>query len=227
MVTGFEKSRLMIKKCSYFIGIMGFLVVVLTAFKKYETQTEKNAFYKVDYPLPAQVLTENEFLESRNRQEKEFSLELSKGFISFKEALAFRESQGNYHSVNTLGYLGKYQFGKSTLNFLGIKDSGKFLRDPALQEKAFVRLLAYNKYVLQKDIRKYVGKRVGGILVTESGLLAAAHLGGAGAVQGFLRSNGTKVFSDGYGTNITEYIRKFASFDVSHIKAQKNPKIVS
>lgn len=217
----------MIKKCSYFIGIIGsFAALTLTAFKTYETQSERIAFYEVNYPLPTQVLTEDEHFESKNQKENDFKIELSKGFISFKEALAFRESQGNYRSVNTLGYMGKYQFGKSTLSFLGIKDTKKFLKDPALQEKAFVKLMAYNKYILQRDIRKYAGKRIGGVLVTESGILAAAHLGGAGAVQGFLRSNGEVTFSDAYGTSITEYIKKFASFDVSHIKAQKNPKIV-
>ena len=33
-------------------------------------------------------------------------------FNGFKEAVAFKESQGKYSVVNTLGYLGKYQFGK-------------------------------------------------------------------------------------------------------------------
>ena len=36
---------------------------------------------------------------------------LQKNFIGFKEVLAFKESQGKYNVINTLGYLGKYQFG--------------------------------------------------------------------------------------------------------------------
>ena len=36
---------------------------------------------------------------------------LGSSYIGFKEALAFKESQGNYFITNTLGYLGKYQFG--------------------------------------------------------------------------------------------------------------------
>src|SRR5690606_9590870 len=220
----------MIKKCSYFIGILGVIVVTLTAFKKYETQTEKIEFYEVNTPLPTKVLTEEEFEKMANQKQSEktevFDLRLSKSFVGFKEALAFRESQGDYQSVNTLGYLGKYQFGKSTLRFLGIKDTQRFLKDAALQEKAFVKLLAYNKYILQRDLRKYVGKKIGGVKITESGVLAAAHLGGAGAVQDFLRSNGAKSFHDAYGTDITEYIKKFASYDVSTIKAEKNPEIL-
>ena len=44
--------------------------------------------------------------------------------------------------------------------------------------------LLYNKKRLQKYIDKFEGQEIDGMLVTESGLLAAAHLGGAGL--GFL-----------------------------------------
>src|SRR5690606_13075107 len=40
-----------------------------------------------------------------------YSPYLGKSFVGFKEALAFKESRGDYFSVNTHGYLGKYQFG--------------------------------------------------------------------------------------------------------------------
>ena len=43
---------------------------------------------------------------------------LGSTYNGFKEALAFKESQGNYFSINTFGYLGKYQFGISTLQSL-------------------------------------------------------------------------------------------------------------
>ena len=39
---------------------------------------------------------------------------IGNSFIGFKEAVGFKESQGKYNRINTLGYLGKYQFGKST-----------------------------------------------------------------------------------------------------------------
>ena len=41
---------------------------------------------------------------------------LGKTFIGFKEALAFKESRGNYFTVNTLGYLG---IGLRRVQFLG------------------------------------------------------------------------------------------------------------
>ncbi|MFB1040089.1 MAG: peptidoglycan-binding protein LysM, partial [Polaribacter sp.] len=45
---------------------------------------------------------------------------LKRDFIAFKEAVAFKESQGKYEVVNTLGYLGKYQFGRTTLHRFNI-----------------------------------------------------------------------------------------------------------
>jgi hypothetical protein len=43
-------------------------------------------------------------------------------FIGFKEALGYRESENKYKTVNSLGYLGKYQFGNATLKSVGIYD---------------------------------------------------------------------------------------------------------
>ena len=76
---------------------------------------------------------------------------------------------------------GRYQFGKSTLKTLKIKvTKEEFLNNPDLQEEAMKKLLLYNKKHLQKYINRFDGQVINGILVTESGLLAAAHLGGAG-----------------------------------------------
>ena len=52
---------------------------------------------------------------------------LEKDFVGFKEALAFKESQGKYTAVNTFGYLGKYQFGKTTLLRFKIYNTKAFL----------------------------------------------------------------------------------------------------
>ena len=56
---------------------------------------------------------------------------LGKTFVGFKEALAFKESRGNYFTVNTLGDLGKYQFGKNTLKLIGISASAARKVQPA------------------------------------------------------------------------------------------------
>jgi len=146
-----------------------------------------------------------------------------RSYIGFKEAIAFKESQGKYHRVNTLGYLGKYQFGKSTLKRFKIYNTIEFLKDPSLQEDAFLALCSVNKWILIRDIKRSVGRRINGIKITESGILAAAHLAGAGNVKKYLRSNGTVSFNDAYGTSIEHYLKKFAGYDTSFVEANKKP----
>jgi len=146
-------------------------------------------------------------------------------FIGFREAVAFKESQGKYNKINTLGYLGKYQFGKSTLHRIKIYDTKEFLNNPALQEKAFIALSSLNKWILIRDIKRSVGKKINGIKITESGILAAAHLAGAGNVKKYLRSNGSEIFTDAYGSNVQHYMKKFAGYDTSFITPIKNATI--
>ena len=150
---------------------------------------------------------------------------LQNNFVAFKQALAFKESQGKYTVVNTLGYLGKYQFGRSTLERFEIYNTKEFLQNPELQEKAFTALCKVNKWILRKDIKNSVGKTINGIEITESGILAAAHLGGAGNVKKYLRSNGVKCFSDAYGSSIQIYLKKFGGYDVSSIVADRKAKV--
>ncbi len=152
-------------------------------------------------------------------------IELERSLIGFKEALAFKESRGRYQVVNSLGYLGKYQFGASTLKLLGIHDLSNFLLCPELQEKAFIANLKRNKWVLRRDIDRFVGQNINGTLVSESGILAAAHLAGPGSVKRYLRSQGTIGFKDAFGTDIVSYINKFAAFDTSIVIAERHPKI--
>ncbi len=145
-------------------------------------------------------------------------------FIGFKEALAFKESQCDYFVVNKFGYLGKYQFGKSTLDLLGIKNTQAFLKDPLMQEEAFFLNASRNKWVLRKDIKRFSGRNIGGVKVTESGILAAAHLAGPGSVKKFLRSGGAVGFNDAFGTSIRSYMKRFSGYDVSFVAPNRRPK---
>ena len=146
-------------------------------------------------------------------------------YVGFKEALAFKESGGDYKSINEYGYLGKYQFGKGTLKLVGIYDTVNFLNSPALQEAAFYANASRNKWILQRDIKRFVGKNINGIEVTESGILAAAHLAGPGSVKKYLRSWGAQAFSDAFGTSIRNYMKKFGGYDVSFVKTEKNARV--
>lgn len=139
---------------------------------------------------------------------------LIKNHNKFLEDLGMRESSGNYKAVNQFGYLGKYQFGRKTLNNLGYRNisNRQFLSDPSIQEQAMEDLLVHNKKVLRRYIRKYEGRLVNGIYITESGILAAAHLAGAGNVRKFFRKG--YEFRDGNGTKMTSYMRKFSNYEL-------------
>ena len=133
----------------------------------------------------------------------------------FLDEVGFRESSNNYKAVNQFGYLGKYQFGRKTLNAIGFKDISnyEFLSNPEIQEEAMLVLLQKNKHTLRREIKKYVGETVNGIYITESGILAAAHLGGAGNVKKFFRKG--HEFEDGNGTKMTSYMVRFADYNLN------------
>lgn len=216
----------MIKKCSYFIVTASTIALVTMAFTTAETVLLTNDYYKVNTHLNYNVSIDDRVNAiEKDIHTKDFSVKTTNSFIDFKEALAVRESGGDYQSVNSYGYMGKYQFGKGTLKYIGLKNATDFLNNPELQEKAFVAYVQKNKWILRREIKKYVGKTIDGVKITESGMLAAAHLGGAGAVQDYLRSNGQISFTDGYGTNIKSYLKEFANYDLTGIDAEKNPKI--
>lgn len=151
---------------------------------------------------------------------------LGRSFNGFKEALAFKESRGDYSVINKFGYMGKYQFGASTLRMVGIYDPSLFINDPELQEEVFMANLRRNKWILRKDIQRFVGKTIGGIKITESGILAAAHLGGAGNVKKYLRSYGTYNFADAYGTSLRYYMKRFGGYDVSNVEQERRAKAI-
>ena len=136
-----------------------------------------------------------------------------KGMNEFLYAIGHQESGNRYFVVNRFGYMGKYQFGKSTLRTLKIKVTKEaFLNSPDLQEYAMQQNLLHNKKKLQKYIDRFDGCLIDGILITESGILAAAHLGGPGSVKKYFRSG--KVAKDGNGVKITNYMQRFSGYEL-------------
>ena len=135
-----------------------------------------------------------------------------KNHNKFLDDLGHRESTNNYKAVNQYGYLGKYQFGRATLNALGYEEvsNREFLSNPSIQEEAMYALLSHNKHILRRQIAKYHGTTVHGIYITESGILAAAHLAGPGNVKKFFRKG--YEFKDGNGTKMTSYMIKFSDY---------------
>ena len=85
-----------------------------------------------------------------------------KNHNQFLEDLGMRESSGNYKAVNQYGYLGKYQFGRKTLNALGYDkvSNREFLANPSIQEEAMYALLSHNKKILRRQIERYHGETI-------------------------------------------------------------------
>ena len=152
---------------------------------------------------------------------------IDKDFIGFKEFLGFFESGSDYNKINRFGYLGKYQFGKGTLKIYGVSDLNNFIKSPELQERVFLMNVKRNKWILRREIKKYSNIFLGDLYISESGILAAAHLSGPGNVKKFLRNKASKDFNkkDANGTSISDYLRIFKNYDLENINQERRPKI--
>jgi hypothetical protein len=210
----------MLKKWSFYTSLTIIIAFLSSGFKPFDLDTNEwfliNDTEATHYLFPSQK--QNEYTNLGVPYTGKF-------FIGYKEAIAFKESQGKYKKINSLGYIGKYQFGKETLKTIGIHDSNRFLNSPRMQEKAFVALLAKNKSELKDIIEKYEGQIVSGIRVTESGILAAAHLGGVGSVKKFFKHEGKRYLKDAYGTSVRSYMRDFGGYETSGIVADSNADV--
>lgn len=165
---------------------------------------------------------------------------MTKNFQQFLNDLGARESGGNYKAFNKYGYVGKYQMGEAALVDAGFYNkaskrynndwsgtfTGKdgvysiqdFLNNTQAQENA--QIIFKKKqwgYLKAVGADKYVGKTINGYQITPSGLLAGAHLKGAGSVITYLKSGGTNIGKDAFGTSVESYMKKFAGYDVSAI----------
>ena len=155
---------------------------------------------------------------------------IRKDFIGFKEFLGFFESGSDYKKINRLGYLGKYQFGKSTLKVLKIDYlKNDFINEPALQERAFLMNVMRNKWILRREISRFNGLVISDMFITESGIIAAAHLSGPGNVKKFLRSycDSELDLKDANGTKISDYLKTFKNYNISEIEAVRKPSYIN
>ena len=210
-------------------GILTLLIVTALFFSGFTTKNNVDLSHYIieaevmDYTVPneGEMITYTKPVPTLN-----YSLFLGKSYVGFKEALGFKESRGDYTIINQFGYLGKYQFASATLRMIGIYNPDSFLNDSRLQEEAFTAYTARNKWILRRDIKRFKGKYVNGVKVTESGILAAAHLAGAGNVKKYLRSGGTIGFNDAFGTSISYYLKKFSGYDTSFILPNRKAKVL-
>lgn len=165
---------------------------------------------------------------------------MTKTFQQFLEDLGARESGGNYKALNEYGYAGKYQMGEAALidsgyykkttrrynndwcgEFTGkdgVNSLQDFLNNPQAQENAQIIFKKKQwSYLKAVGAAKYLGRIINGYEITPSGLLAGAHLKGAGSVIEYLKSNGANIGKDAFGTSVESYMKKFAGYDVKII----------
>ena len=192
------------RKLSSAIGLI-FLLSVLSAFTRMVFITPKVEAIEVQPIIKSLDIIEPKL-------EVKVEIPVIKSHNKFLDDIGFRESSNNYKAVNQFGYLGKYQFGRKTLNAIGFEEISnyEFLSNPEIQEEAMLVLLQKNRHTLRREIKKYVGETINGIYITESGILAAAHLGGAGNVRKFFRKG--HEFKDGNGTKMTSYMERFSNY---------------
>ncbi len=148
-------------------------------------------------------------------------------FVGFKNFLGFFESGSDYDKINRFGYIGKYQFGKGTLKMYGVTNLMNYKNNPELQEKIFLMNVMRNKWILRREISWYSNRYLGGVYVSESGIIAAAHLSGPGNVKKYLRSHCDASLNkkDANGTSISDYMRIFKDYDIKGIPYERKPKL--
>mgnify|MGYP006267654345 CR=1 FL=1 len=175
-------------------------------------------------------------------------------YNAYKHAIGVHESGGNYGTVNSIGFIGKYQFGAAALVDLGyIKlsvyrqypsdDKNACLRDPNAwiapytrsgflsdgpeQEKAMERLTEMNRRSLVND--GIITKR--STAQEQAAWLAIAHGLGAGSANKLYRTGQSK--PDAYGTGAAQLYRIGAysqrhpySLSAANKNAVKDGKVV-
>jgi hypothetical protein len=156
-----------------------------------------------------------------------------KDYDDFRNAIAQKESTNNYSLNEETGYWGRYQLDYGTLNDIGWMNKDKkgnpywtdkakahgvtslatFLSNHAAQDTAFD--LVFKRYweqLVTKGATAYIGQKYMGVTVTTSGLLAAAHLVGAGGITMGLQ-NGVEKY-DYYGTSASSYMKDYGGYKI-------------
>ena len=139
--------------------------------------------------------------------------------LLFMTSLSLFES-GHDYSVFRGQYWGAFQIGDLGRQELHMENfpQDEFLKDTVLQNWAMNKLMKKNyeylyPYIKELKIPIRGGIKIGGNIVTVSGILAAAHLVGPFAAIEFLKTNGKTVPKDGNGVPLTRYFQ-FNNFDL-------------
>ena len=127
--------------------------------------------------------------------------------LSFGDRLGQSESGGNYGSVNSLGYSGKYQFGQDRLDDFNRANgtsltTAELVQSPDVQEQVFQWHVAdIDRFIYDNGLDQYG--------VPLDAMRAVAHLGGKGGLKKYVTSGGKYNPADDYGTSLSDYAKKF------------------
>ncbi|WP_017316185.1 hypothetical protein [Mastigocladopsis repens] len=117
---------------------------------------------------------------------------------------------GGGNGVDRNNWQGRWT-GKNGINskqdFLNNKND---VQDKAIKEAFEYRWNLINNQLNGRSIKEFIGQQRGGVVITTSGILAAAHLRGEGGVVKLLLNN--EVSQDENGTSILAYLEEFAGF---------------
>lgn len=149
----------------------------------------------------------NEYDSLNNKYKERIDLD------NFLKEMALRESSGNQSVVNKYGMMGLYQFDPNTLEFLGFCKN-EYMNSVYIQNKAMISYLKFNKKLLNDYINKYDGKYFKGVYITASGILAGAHLTGAGGVIDFFDDTNRYKQYDANKVHVSDYIKEFSGYDI-------------
>jgi hypothetical protein len=139
---------------------------------------------------------------------------------NFMRALSKIESNHDHTIVNRYGMMGRYQFSPKTVQALGFDVSQEeFLTNPELQDRVLIAYLRDNRRTLRKTIQHFDGVlQIDGTTITESGILAGAHLVGVGGVLSyFYPEKYSYRVADGNGVSIELYLKKFSGYTIPKI----------
>ena len=229
--------------------------IVVDFIDKFNNQSFKSKLFKYILPIflglttleqisqltPDNFKSEIEFKDTREK--------FRGGIKHYLDKLAFTESTDRWYITNSIGYIGKYQFGDLSIKDLKklhpekyhkidinkfrniskkdipLKLKKKLLTKifpQHLQDEAIKDLIILNKKYLG-DYKQYLGKKIDGIKITESGLIASAHLVGYRKIKEYLHdvfdNNKTNVDipKDGNDVEFTVYLNKFGNYNLKKI----------
>jgi hypothetical protein len=202
------------------IMTMILLMILAILFKNNQIMLKKlneKQYYLIElkgYVAELQKANDSLFIENSLLNEHFYA------YVSFRDVLGHSESSNNPYIVNTIYAMGKYQFMRNTAKILGYDLNPSLVDVDTTHFPELNQDMAFNRWVeLLEDriynmgLDGYIGKTINdSVIITKSGMIAAAHLSGPGGIRDYLISEGRLNYSDG-NTTVNDYIYKFGGYN--------------